>query len=108
MITQLSPPLQINHISQFHNPVSSQAGNTISIPSFADSRSLRGNASTDQQNKDPNVVHNGADLPSISIKLLKQIEQGNFIEIAELLPESLGHLAQMMTTMNSSPRDKSF
>ena len=72
-IRQLSPPWQINHISQSRNPGSSQAGNRISIPSFADSRSLNGNASTDQQYKDPSVVHNGAALPPIFIKLLKQL-----------------------------------
>ena len=43
---------------------------------------------------DPSIVHIGAALPPISTKLLKKrIEQGNFIEMAELLPESLGHLA---------------
>ena len=93
VISKLSPPLQITHISQFNNPGSSQAGNTISIPSFADRESLYDNTATDQQSKHPNVVHIGAALLPICIKLLKQIEQGNFIEMAELLPENLGHLA---------------
>ena len=92
-IGQLPPPSQITHISQFKNTGSSQAGNTISIPSLADRGSPNDNDSTDQQNKDPSVVHIGAALPPISTKLLKRIEQGNFIEMAELLPESLGHLA---------------
>ena len=42
--------------------------------------------------KDPNVIHIGAALPPISGKLIKRIEQGSFIEMTELLPESLGHL----------------
>ena len=92
-IGQLPPPSQITHISQFNNSGSSQAGNTISIPSLADRGSPNDNASTDQQTKDPSVVHIGAALPPIFTKLLKRIEQGNFIEMAELLPESLGHLA---------------
>ena len=36
---------------------------------------------------------NGAALPPIFTKLLKQIEQGNFIEVGELLPKRLGHLS---------------
>ena len=37
--------------------------------------------------------HIGATLPPISGKLIKRIEQGHFIEMAELLPESLGQIA---------------
>ena len=45
------------------------------------------------QHKDSNVIHIGPALPPISGKLIKWIEQGNFIEMAELLPESLRHIA---------------
>ena len=62
------------------------------IPSLSDRGSPNDNASTDQQNKDPSIVQTGAALLPISTKFHKQIEQGNFIEMAELLPESLGHL----------------
>ena len=67
---------------------------------MTDRGSPNDNASTDQQSKEPNVVHTGAVLPHISTKLLKQIEQDNFIEMAELLPESLGHLASPQMTTN--------
>ena len=94
-ISQLPPPSQITHISQFNNAGSSQAGNMISIPSLADRGSPNDNTSTDQQNKDPSVIHIGAALPPISTKPFKQIEQGNFIEMEELLLESLRHLASV-------------
>ena len=42
--------------------------------------------------KDSSVIHIRPALPPISKKLIKRIEQGNFIEMAELLPESLGHI----------------
>ena len=41
--------------------------------------------------KTPHVTYIGATLPPISTKLLKLIKQGTFIEMAELLSESLGH-----------------
>ena len=107
-ISQFPPNSQITHISQFNSPGSSQAWNTISIPSLADRGSLDDNASTDQQNKDPSIVHIGAALPSISTKLLKRIEQGNFIEMSELLPKSLGHLASDDDQHVVKPRDESF
>ena len=48
---------------------------------------------TSYQHRDLNVIHIGAALPPISGKLIKRIEQGHFIEMAELLPESLGQTA---------------
>ena len=63
----------------------------VSIPTTVDSESYKNTTTDDQQSKDPHVTYIGAALPLISTKLLKRIEQRNFIEMAELL-ESLGYL----------------
>ena len=85
VLDQLPPPSHISHIPQFNIP---PAGNSVSIPESPC------NAPTDdRQPKDPHVTYIGAALLPISTKLLQRIEQGTFIEMAELLPESLGHLS---------------
>ena len=73
-ISQLPLPSQIAHVSQItENPPSSQEERAHELSAQR--------------------LHIGPTLPPISGKLIKRIEQGNFIEMAELLPESLGHIA---------------
>ena len=70
------------------NPPSFQEESTRNQPSATGT----GSTLMNYQLKDSNVIHIGPALPPISEKLIKWIERGNFIEMAELLPESLGHI----------------
>jgi len=40
--------------------------------------------------KEPSSIHLGGGLPPVPGKLVKKIEEGHFIEMAELLPELTG------------------
>ena len=91
-IGQLPSPSHLTHVSQITEvPPSFQPADTSShrpATSVLDS----GPTFTNHQHKDSDVIYIGAALPPISGKLVKRVEQGSFIEMAELLPESLGHL----------------
>ena len=91
-IGQLPSPSHLTHVSQITEvPPSFQPADTSShrpSTSVLDS----GPTFTNHQHKDSDVI-DILGLPSpISGKLVKRVEQGSFIEIAELLLESLGHL----------------
>ena len=91
-IGQLPSPSHLTHVSQITEvPPSFQLADTSNhrpATSVLDS----GPTFTNHQHKHSDVIYIGAALPPISGKLVKRVEQGSFIEMAELLPESLGHL----------------
>ena len=95
------PPLLTQQVDTLHTPLRhnlpyvrsarpapSTITRLVSIP-----ESPCNTTTDDWQPKDPHITYIGAALPPISTKLLQRIEQGTFTGMAELLPESLGHLS---------------